>query len=243
MDGSQGRRTEGVAELRRGSRTPRAAAGGGSNASVFAGATTNGAQSAGPRVPGRGRGVGPTGAERTGARRGAPAGRADDRVHRRRPRGGDGREPHDPDLGRRDPRPPLRARRRRRRGAVDPRRRLGDRRSGQPRRDVPDARQRVGLRGVRDRLPARAGAPVPGAARGLLGRASVGGRSRRRAAADRRRRQRRRQHGGGLRAARPRPRRPRADPAGARLPGHRLRPRHALIPRARLGRRDVPDHR
>ena len=79
-----------------------------------------------------------------------------------------------PDLGRRDPRPPLRARRRRRRGAVDPRRRLGDLRSGQPRRDVPDARQRVGLRGVRDPLPAGARAPVPGAARGLLGRACSG---------------------------------------------------------------------
>ena len=52
---------------------------------------------------------------------------------------------------------------------LDPRRRLGDLRPGHPRRGMPDPGQELGLPGCRCGLPPRAGASVPGAARGLLG--------------------------------------------------------------------------
>ena len=121
-----------------------------------------------------------------------------------------------------------------------PRRRLRDRQPRHARRHLPQPRERDRLRRGVGRLPARARAQVPGRARGLLRGDALGGRegrrARRRPLAHRgRRRQRGRQPHGRGRADGARPRRPRAAPPAADLPGRE--PRFRQPPRTTRTRR------
>ncbi len=114
-----------------------------------------------------------------------------------------------------------------------PRRRMGARRFGESRPGLPRARQRCGMRGRVDRLPARARARFSGRRRGLLRGHEVGSRKRGRSWRGRvaprgRWRQRGRKSGRGGLDDGARSRRSRDQLPVAPLSCHRLRARHAV---------------